>query len=145
APGMDASVRDQLRQGKPGDLPADGVEARQDDGLGRVVDDQVYARGLLKGTDVAALAADDAALHLVRRQVHDRHGVLRGVVGGDTLDGRYDHVARLVVGLFLGLPLDRAGDADGIFLGVFANGLQEHLLGRVRGKAAHALQRNDLL
>ena len=62
---MDAAVRDQLGQGQPGDLAADRVEAADDHRLGRVVDDQVDAGGLLEGADVAALAADDAALHLV--------------------------------------------------------------------------------
>jgi hypothetical protein len=38
--------------------------------LGRVVDDQVDPRRLLEGADVAALAADDAALHLLARELH---------------------------------------------------------------------------
>ena len=45
---------------------------------------------LLEGPDVAALAADDPALHLVGRQVDDRDRVLGGVVGGDALDRRDD-------------------------------------------------------
>ena len=66
AAGVDPAVLDELGQGQAGDLAADRVEAADDDRLGRVVDDQVDARGLLEGADVAALAADDAALHLVR-------------------------------------------------------------------------------
>ena len=62
---MDAAVGDELGERDPGDLAADRVEARDDDGLGRVVDDQVDAGRLLEGADVAALAADDPALHLV--------------------------------------------------------------------------------
>ena len=61
-----------LVEGHPGDLAADRVEAGEDHRLGRVVDDQVDAGRLLEGADVAALAADDPALHLVRRQVDDR-------------------------------------------------------------------------
>ena len=64
---VDPAVGHQLREGDAGHLPADRVEAGEDDGLGRVVDDQVDARRLLEGPDVAALAADDPALHLVRR------------------------------------------------------------------------------
>ena len=67
AAGVDPAIGDELGEGDPGDLAADRVEARQDDRLGRVVDDQVDAGGLLEGPDVAALAADDPALHLVRR------------------------------------------------------------------------------
>ena len=63
--GVDAPVLDELREGQAGDLAAHRVEAADDHRLGRVVDDQVDARGLLEGADVAPLAADDAALHLV--------------------------------------------------------------------------------
>jgi hypothetical protein len=55
---------------RPGDLTPDRVEGADDDGLGGVIDDQVNARRLLEGADVAALAADDPALHFVVRQVH---------------------------------------------------------------------------
>ena len=57
---------------------------------GRVVDDQVDAGGGLEGADVAALAADDAPLHVVVGEVHDRHRALDDVVGGDPLDGQRD-------------------------------------------------------
>ena len=99
---VDPAVGDQLGDREPGDLAADRVEARQDDRLGRVVDDQVDAGGLLERPDVAALAADDPALHLVRRQVDDRDGVLGRVVRGDPLDGGHDDVARLVLGVLAG-------------------------------------------
>ena len=81
------------------DLAAHRVEAAQDDRLGRVVDDQVDAGRLLERADVAALAADDAALHLVARQVDDADRVLGGVVGGDALHRGQDDVAGLVLGL----------------------------------------------
>ncbi len=68
-------------------LPADGVEARQDDRLGRVVDDDIDARGHLQSPDVAALAADDPALHVVGGQVDDGHRRLDDVLGGGPLDG----------------------------------------------------------
>ena len=99
--------------------------------LGRVVDDQVDARGLLQGADVAALAADDAALHLVAWQLDDRNRHLCRVVDHDPLDCRDDHVARLVLGLFLGLALDRARQPDGVVLGVLADLLEQHALGLI--------------
>ena len=40
--GVDAAVQNQLLQGQTGDLPADGVKARDRDGLRRVVNDQVH-------------------------------------------------------------------------------------------------------
>ena len=48
-----------------GDLAANVVEGADDDHPGRIVDDDVHAGGLLEGADVAAFAADDAALHVV--------------------------------------------------------------------------------
>jgi hypothetical protein len=93
---VDAAVRQLLERDARG-LAADRVEAGQDDGLGRVVDDDVDAGGLLERADVAALAADDAALHLVGRQADDGDGALGGVVGGDALDGEREDVARLAL------------------------------------------------
>ena len=50
---------------RPRDLAPHAVEARQDDRVRRVVDDEVDAGEVLQRADVAALAADDAALHVV--------------------------------------------------------------------------------
>ena len=70
------------------DLPAHRVEAGEQDRLGGVVDDQVDAGDRLEGADVAALAADDAALHLVARQVqHADDDRLGGLLAGQPLDG----------------------------------------------------------
>ena len=87
-PGWIRPSLDELGQRQARDLAADGVEAADEhDGLGRVVDDQVDAGRLLEGADVAALAADDPALHLVADgRWTTRDGVLRGVVGVDALD-----------------------------------------------------------
>ena len=142
---MDAPVLDELRQGETGDLAADRVEATDDDGLGRVVDDQVDAGGLLQGADVAPLTADDAALHLVRGQRHHGHGHLGRVVGHDALDGRDHDVARLVLGLVAGLALDGAGDAHGVILGLCPDRFEELRLGLLATHLADPLQGRDLL
>ena len=84
---MDAAVLDQLLQRQSGDLPADGVKAGDGDGLGGVVDDQIDAGNRLQGPDVPALAADDAALHLVIGQGHHGNGGLRRVIGSAALNG----------------------------------------------------------
>ena len=145
AAGVDAAVGDELGDGEPGDLAADRVEARQDDGLGRVVDDQVDAGRLLEGADVAALAADDPALHLVGRQVDDRDGVLGGVVRGHALHRGDDDVAGLVLGVLAGGALDGPGELDRVVLGLLADGLEQDGL-RVLGRhAGHALEGRDLL
>ena len=88
--GMDPPVLDQLDQGQPRRLAPHRVEAGQQHRLRGVVDHHVDAGDLLEGPDVAALAADDAALHLVAGQVHGGHDRFRGLLGGDALDGA-DH------------------------------------------------------
>ena len=58
--------------------------------------------------DVAALPADDAALHVVGGQLDERHGRLGGGARGDALQRVGDEVARAPLrlrrGLFLHLP-----------------------------------------
>ena len=61
-----------------------------------------------------------------RRQVDDRDRVLGRVVGGDALDGGDDDLAGLLLGLVAGLALDRAGEPDGVVLGLVADRLEEH-------------------
>ena len=144
-PRVDPAVAHQLRERDSGDLAADRVEAREDDRLGRVVDDQVDPGRLLEGADVAALAPDDPALHLVVRQVDDRDRVLRGVIRGDALHRGQDDVAGLVRGLLAGPPLDRASELDRVVLGLLADRLEEDALGVLGGHAADLLEGDDPL
>ena len=73
---------------------------------GRVVDDEVHAGQGLQGADVAALTADDPALHLVVGQGDHRHGGLGHMVGGTALDGQGDDLPGLGVRLVLEAGLD---------------------------------------
>ena len=82
---VDAAVLDQLLERELRDLAADAVERREHDRVRRVVDDEVDAGEVLERADVPALAADDAALHVVARELDDRHGRLGGVTGRDAL------------------------------------------------------------
>ena len=112
---VDAAVLDQTRQGQARNLAPHAVERRQHDGVRRVVDDQVDAGGVLEGADVAALAADDAALHVLARDLDDRDGRLRDGLGGDALDRRGDDFTRARPGVLLDLFLDLAHEAVGVF------------------------------
>ena len=140
AGGVDAAVQDQLLQGQPGDLPADGVKAGDGDGLRRVVDDEVHPGQGLQGADVAALAADDAALHFVIGQRDHRHGGLRHVVGGAALDGQGDDLPGLSVRLVLEAGLDLL-DLHGRLVGhIGLQLIQQILLGLLGGEAGDPLQ-----
>ena len=98
---VNAAVLDQLGQGQPGGLAADVVEGADDDHAGRVVHDHVHAGAFLEGADVAAFAADDAALHVVAGNVHRADGGVGGVLGGVAVDGGGQDAAGL---LLAGLP-----------------------------------------
>ena len=140
AGGVDAAVHDQLLQGDAGHLAANRIEGGDDHGLRRVVDDQIDAGGGFEGADVAALAADDAALHVVVGQRHHGDGGLRHVVGGALLNRQGDDVAGLFVGLLPGLGLHLAHHHGGVVVGVLLNAIHQDLLGLVGGHAGDALQ-----
>ena len=122
AGGVDAAVGDELVVGQACDLAAHGVEAREDDRLGGVIDDDLDACCGLQGADVAALAADDAALDLVALDVEHRDGVLDGRFGRYTLNRGHDDALGLLrgghLGLFDGLVDERGGFAFGFGLHV---------------------------
>jgi hypothetical protein len=101
---VDAAVRNQPLQRQPGYLAPYGIETGKDDRLRGIVDDEVDAGQGLKGPDVAALAANDAALHLVVGEFHNRHGVLRHVIRGALLYGEADDAPRPRLRLFASWP-----------------------------------------
>src|SRR5690606_7535464 len=111
---MDPAIRDQLLEAQPRRLPPDRVETRQDDRLGRVIDDHVDPGRLLEGADVPTLAPDDPALHLVRREAHHRDRALDGLLRGHPLDRERDDVLRLPLGIAPGLLLDLPDHARGL-------------------------------
>src|SRR5438067_3720350 len=107
---VDAAVGDQDLEGAPRDLPAIRVIGGDQDGLGRVVDDEIHARVELERADVAPLPADDTPLHVVGRQVQYRDGRFDRVVGREALDGRREDLLRLHVGDLARLLLESHGE-----------------------------------
>ena len=145
AGGMDSAVGDELMQRQTGDLAAHGVEAAQDDRFGRVVDDDLDAGSRFQRTDVAPLAADDAALDLVALNIEDRHGVLDGRLGGHALNRGDDDPLGLLRGRQLGL-LDRLVDVGGrIAFGFGLHVLDQDVLGILRTHARNLFQTRVLL
>ncbi|MNC86696.1 hypothetical protein D3C83_23700 [compost metagenome] len=65
---VNAPVRDQFFEREPRDFAPHRIEARHDDRIRCVVDDDVDARREFECANVAALASDDAPLHLVAGQ-----------------------------------------------------------------------------
>ena len=137
---VDPAVADQPLKGEAADLPAHRVEARQEHRLRRVVDDQVDAGHRLEGPDVAALAADDPALHLVAGQVHDRDDRLARLLDRDPLDGERHDLARPLVGLGLGGRLDVPDRQRRLALGLVVHRGDELRLRRLRGQPGDPLK-----
>ena len=100
---------------------------------------------VLEGPDVAALAADDAALHVVGRQRHDRDGGLGDVVGRGALDRQREDVAGPAVGFVLGLFFDGADELGHVVAGFVFGLLEQHLLGLRAGQAGDAFEHRRLL
>ena len=84
-PGMNAAVGHEFFQGEARDFPAHGIEARDHDGVRRIVDDDVHARGQLERANVSPFSTDDPALHLVVGQRHRGRRRLRSVLRRDPL------------------------------------------------------------
>ena len=100
-----------------------GLWQEIDDRLGGVVDDDIDAGGGLDGADVAALAADDAALHLVAGQRDHRDGALGDELAGQPLDGDRDDPLGAAIGFLARLLLDHAD-----MLGRVVARLPDHLV-----------------
>ncbi len=116
------------------------LEARDDDGIGRVVDDDVDAGRGLERPDVTALAADDAPLHFVGREDHRRHARFRGLLRGNPLDRERDDLLRFAVGVLPGLLGDVAHERGRFVPGrAFETG-DQLALGLLRRQARHLLE-----
>ena len=137
---MNAAVGDQAFDRLLGDLAAVGIEARQDDGAGRVVDDQVDAGGELERADVAPFAADDPSLQIVARQVDDGDGGLDRVLGAAALNGFGDVVLGAVDGGFARLGVEPLEQIGGVVARLALDLLEQQFLGLVGGEAGHPLQ-----
>ena len=140
AGGMDAAVCDEVLERHARSLAAHRVEAREHDGLGRIVDDEVHTGDLLEGADIAALAADDTALEVIRGNVDRRDRDLARLIGGATLDRRGDDLAGRLVGLVADAHLGFAQDLRLLAHGLGADAGEKLVMRLVLGEAGDALE-----
>src|SRR5215471_16665889 len=77
----------------------------------RVVDDEVDAGEVLESTDVATLAPNDPALHVVGGELHDRHRGLGRVARSDPLQSVGDQVPGATLRLGARLVFESADPA----------------------------------
>jgi hypothetical protein len=137
---MDAAIGDQPLDRLTGDFAPERIEAREDDGPRRVVDDELDARGLLERADVASLAADDPALHVVAGQIDHRHGRLDGVFGGAALDGLRHDLPRPGARRLARLGLEPLDEVRGIAARVGLELLEQPLARLVGGQRGDTLE-----
>ena len=95
---------------------------------------------MLQGADVATLAADDTALHVLRRQWHDRGCGLRNHVASEPLHGGGYDLAGALVRLLLDLLLNLAQEAVGIVPYIALHLGEKDLLGLADCQAGDALK-----
>src|SRR5713101_5829987 len=142
---VNPSILDQLRERESRDLATDAVERGQNDRLRGVVDDEVDARQMLEGADVASLSADDAALHVVGWELDDRHGRLSGVTRCDALESVGDEIARPPFRLGARLFLELSDAPGELMTDEILRAFQEGELRLVDGHAGNPLELDELL
>ena len=142
---MDPPVLDEFLQRAAGNFPPHRIETGYHHDSGGIVNDNVHAGGLLESSDVAALAPDDAAFHVIGGNIHRRDGGVAGVLGGIALNGGDDDLAGLRFGCLTGLVEAPIDDPCRLVLHVLLHAFQQHGAGLVHGKVRHTQQLRLLL
>src|SRR5581483_5224744 len=116
---MNASILHEALERDAGDLAADRIEAGENDRFRRVVDDEIDAGRQLERADVTAFASDDAALHVLAREIDDGDGVLRDVIRSHALNGHAEDLLGFEVAELVGFGLDALDDLRCFLLRLF--------------------------
>src|SRR5437763_1681140 len=95
---------------------------------------------MLERTDVAALAADDPPLHVVRRQLHDRDGRLGRVARRDALQRVCDEIARAPLRFRFCLLLERADASRELVADELLAAIEQMCLRLLQREAGNALE-----
>ena len=137
---VDTAIGDQALQGHAGHFTAGLVKAGKGDGFRRIINNEVTASGSFQSADVAALAANDAALHLVRGQRHHADGGFTGGIGCAAGNGLADQLTGDGITFVLHVSLIGA-DLHGLFVGqLIVNVLQQHGAGIFLGHGGDGFQ-----
>ncbi len=145
ASGVNPAIGDQSLERPPGHFPPDGVEAGDDHGIGRVVDDHIHAGSGLERADVPAFPPDDPAFHLIARQRHGRDGAFSRMLGAQSLDGDGDDPAGIPVGGAAGLLLDLPDQRGRLTPRFILYALKNFPASILRGEPGNPLQLGSLL
>src|SRR5438445_10535878 len=116
--GVDAAVGNQPFERYPRDFAADWVVAGNHHRFRSVVDDDIDAGSRFDGAYIAALAADDAALHFVVGQSQHRNRAFGDEFSRQTFDGDRNNAFGTAVRLLTRLFLDHANMPRGLVAGL---------------------------
>ena len=87
---------------KPCDLPSYRIKAGKNDGIGRIVNDDLYAGKRLQRPDITTFTTDNPALDLFIVDIEYGDGIFDGMLTGCSLDGLNDDLFRLHVSCHFG-------------------------------------------
>ena len=82
---MNAPVLQQRLQRLLRHVPSNRIESGEYNRPRSFINNNLHPRKLLNGFNIPALLANDAALHIVGRQINDAGGSVNGVRRGDAL------------------------------------------------------------
>ena len=142
---MDASIGNQPFQGDAGNFTTEWIERRQDDRLGRVINNHIHAGGSFKGTDVASLPSDDPPLHLIALDVQHADGGFDRMISGGALDGLDDKFLGFSAGFIAGGIADFLQHQGGFSTSLIRHILDQLPLGIFAGQPGQTLQPGILL
>src|SRR5882724_4063565 len=140
APRVDPSVRDESLQRQATHLAAYGIEARHDYGVRRVVDDHVHPGRRFERANVATLAPNDPALHLVGGEGDGGHRSLGGGLGREPLDGKGEDLLGFFVRAPARLLLQVPREGGSLVARLILEPSQQLLLGLLGGQAGDLLE-----
>ena len=142
---VNAAVSDKVLKGHAGGLATDRIEARKHNGLGRIIDHEVDTGNLLEGADVATLAANDATLEVIGRNMHGGNGDLGGVIGGTALNRQRQDLLGGLMALGANLLLGLTDDRSGLVGNLTTNLVEKLLVSILAGQVGDALELRGLL
>ena len=137
---VNAAVSDEVFHGNAANLATNGIEARNGNALRGIVDEQIHARKLLEATNIAALAANDAALQIIGRNMNGFHRSFSRMIGSNALNGEAQDLTRLLISFGLGALLCLANNGGAFMSNLIAKIVEQLLLRFFRSHAGDMLE-----
>ena len=126
---MNPSIADKLQKRQPGNLTPYWIKTRQNDGLGSIVNNDIYAGGRLDRPDIPAFASYYSALHFIIGQGHHGDGLVCDIVAGVSGNRQGKDVLSFPVSLHLHLVFNLGQLLTGIHPRFAFQGFHEHSFG----------------